>query len=230
MGKQNKNTQVSSLVFRKRLQIILLRTFFKLLYHQFSWTYDWVASIVSLGAWKTWVQSPLPYIMGPRTLEVGFGPGHLQASLKHKGISVIGIDESIQMGRIAQSRLVNLGFKPLLVRAYAQDLPFAQKSFDQVVMPFPAEFLFTRPTFNELNRVLGDKGRVWILPWAWITGRKPLQKVIAWLNRVTGEAPTWNENYLDSFASMGFKAHSEMINFPFSKVLLIRLEKIAHQA
>ena len=63
-----------------RFLLFILRTFFKLLYHQFSWTYDWVASIVSLGEWQNWVSSVLPYIIGPNVLEIGFGPGHLQAA------------------------------------------------------------------------------------------------------------------------------------------------------
>ena len=32
-----------------------MRLFFRLLYHPFAWTYDGVASAVSMGRWKRWV-------------------------------------------------------------------------------------------------------------------------------------------------------------------------------
>ncbi len=59
----------------------LLRFFFRLLYHQFAFTYDLVAATVSLGRWKDWVLSVVPFIEGTRILEIGHGPGHLQRAL-----------------------------------------------------------------------------------------------------------------------------------------------------
>ena len=78
-----------------------LNTFFHLLYHQFAWTYDWVAAIVSLGRWKDWISATLPYLDGPLVLEIGHGPGHLQVALQAKGIQAVGLDASAQMGRQA---------------------------------------------------------------------------------------------------------------------------------
>ncbi len=63
-----------------RLLQSLLRFFFSLLYHQFAWTYDLVSATVSLGHWQEWVRASLPYLHG-RTLEIGYGPGHLQTYL-----------------------------------------------------------------------------------------------------------------------------------------------------
>jgi len=216
---------IQNLSLPKRFLIIFLRTFFKLLYHQFAWAYDWVASIVSLGAWQQWVQSILPYLEGPRTLELGFGPGHLQVTLQQKGISVYGLDESSQMGRITHRRLTGLGFHPNLVRGYAQTLPFASKCFHQVVMTFPAEYLFNLTTFSEIHRVLIKGGVALILPLAWITGRKPLERVAAWVNRITGEAPVWDEKLLEPLKKLGFNVHWEMINLSSSQVLIIHLSK-----
>ncbi|OGO64096.1 MAG: hypothetical protein A2029_17085 [Chloroflexi bacterium RBG_19FT_COMBO_47_9] len=216
---------VHSLSLPKRIFIIFLRTFFKLLYHQFAWAYDWVASIVSLGAWQQWVQSILPYLEGPRTLELGFGPGHLQVTLQQKGISVYGLDESSQMGRITHKRLTRLGFHPNLVRGYTQTLPFACECFHQVVMTFPAEYLFSQTTFSEIHRVLIKGGVAVILPLAWITGHKPLERLAAWVNRITGEAPVWDEETLEPLKKLGFNTQWEMINFPTSQVLIIQLSK-----
>jgi ubiquinone/menaquinone biosynthesis C-methylase UbiE len=225
MEKQNNITDIASLPLQKRLVITFLRTFFKLLYHQLSWTYDWVASIVSLGAWQKWVQSVVPYLNGPRTLEIGFGPGHLQTTLIKKGISVFGLDESSQMARIAHRRINKLGEFSNLVRGTSDYLPFTNECFQQVVMTFPAEFIFNQPTFVEINRVLARGGEAVILPLAWITGRKPLQRAVAWFNQITGEAPEWDEKYLEPFKMLGFDVASKMINYSDSKVLIIQLTK-----
>ncbi len=141
MEKTNNPGGLPSLSLPKRLLVIFLRTFFSLLYHQFAWAYDGVASIVSLGAWQTWVQSVLPYLDGPRTLEIGYGPGHLLVGLCKKGITAYGLDESYQMGQITKRRFKSIGLHPNLIRGDAQTLPFADESINQVVMTFPAEYI-----------------------------------------------------------------------------------------
>ncbi|MEK6222196.1 MAG: class I SAM-dependent methyltransferase [Chloroflexota bacterium] len=87
----------------------LLETIFNLLYHQFSWIYDAVSTIVSIGQWQEWVLSALPYISGETILELGHGPGHLQAKLISKYPFVVGVDKSPQMGRIASRRIMKSG-------------------------------------------------------------------------------------------------------------------------
>ncbi|OGO27646.1 MAG: hypothetical protein A2136_03925 [Chloroflexi bacterium RBG_16_54_11] len=213
---------VSSL---KRIFIASLRLFFILLYHQFAWTYDLVAYVVSLGAWKSWVQVVLPYLKGPRVLEIGFGPGHLQTSLHGRGFIVFGLDESAQMSRITYRKLMRLEASPKLVRGAARHLPFAGRSFDQVVMTFPAEFLYDKATYTEIHRVLLPNGSAVLLPLAWITGRKPLERAAAWLNHIIGEASAWDESVLEPIQQLGFTTHWEMLDFPSSKVLLIKLTR-----
>jgi SAM-dependent methyltransferase len=225
MEQQNKPPEVPASSFIQRLLSSLLRTFFKLLYHQLAWTYDWVASLVSLGGWQKWVLSATHYLAGPRTLEIGFGPGHLQAALQQNGITAFGLDESTQMGHITHRRLIGMGLQPNLVRGYAQNLPFADGSFDQLVMTFPAEFIITQSTFSEIHRVLIQGGLVVIIPMAWITGNKPMERAAAWLNHITGEASVWDEKHLDPLKTMGFDVDWEMLSFASSKLLLIRLVK-----
>jgi hypothetical protein len=64
-----------------------------------------------------------------------------------------------------------------------------------------------------------------VLPLAWITGQKPLERAAAWLNRITGEAPEWNEKSLDPLKKAGFMVNWEMIDFSSSKVLMVRMVK-----
>jgi ubiquinone/menaquinone biosynthesis C-methylase UbiE len=213
------------LIFFQRFFLSILRAFFKLLYHQFAWIYDWIASIVSLGDWNLWVNSVLPYIEGPKILEIGFGPGHLLLSLHKKGISAIGIDESPQMLKLTQHRIKKSGYTSSLVRGNATILPFSDRSFNQVAMTFPAEFIFNQQTLTEIHRVLVDGGRAIILPLAWITGHTPLQRAAAWINHITGEAPDWDEKYLEPLKNTGFHVDYTMRNFTASKALIVQLSK-----
>jgi ubiquinone/menaquinone biosynthesis C-methylase UbiE len=224
--KQKNNHRVNPhLTFPKRLLYKILRTFYSLLYHQLAWTYDWIASIVSLGAWQSWVQSVLPYLNGRKILELGFGPGHLQVSLYQKEISVFGLDESSQMAKIAYHRINELGMYPFLVRGKAQTLPFSDECFQQVVMTFPSGFILNSQTIYEIHRVLVFGGEAVILPFVWMTGRKPLERAFAWLYRITGETPEWDEKSLDPLKKMGFDVSWKVNEYTSSKILLILLKK-----
>ena len=209
-----------------RLMAIILRTFFKLLYHQLAWAYDIIASIVSLGAWQKWVQAISTHLEGGKILEIGFGPGHLQVMLHKKDITVFGLDESYQMVQIAQKRLKSQGFQPCLARGIAQTLPFGNDMFQQVVLTFPAEFILQPASISEIHRVLVQQGEALIVPIAWITGRKPWERLIAFVNRISGEAPEWNPKVVDPLTEAGFKVGWEMINFPGSKIILIHMIKV----
>ena len=140
-----------------------LRLFFQLLYHQFAWSYDLVAAVVSLGRWKDWVSSALPWLDG-QVLELGFGPGHLQVSLHESGRPAFGLDESSQMNRQASRRLQRKGFPANLARGRAENLPFPAGSFETVVATFPAEYLFKAMTLGQIRRVLVPGGRLVIVP------------------------------------------------------------------
>jgi len=217
--------QAPRLSLSQRLLLRLLRLFFKLLYHQLAFTYDWVAAIVSVGMWQTWVASVLPYLDGPDVLEVGFGPGHLQLQLQRKGIRGFGIDESRQMARIARQRMLHSGLSARLIRGDVSCLPFKDECYQQVVMTFPAEFLFNMATYAEIRRVLRPGGKAVLLPLAWITGRRPLERLAAWLNRITGEAPAWNEKVLEPLKALGFDISWDMLEMPTSRVLIVQLSK-----
>ena len=137
-----------------------LRFFFRHFYHEFAWSYDFVAAVVSIGRWNQWIDSALPFVQGRRVLEIGHGPGHLQEHLRlrHPGL-IVGLDESPHMGRLSRNRLLKAGIPlPNLTRALAQSLPFQDGAFDVVVSTFPAEYIFEHQTMHEVRRVL-DRGR-----------------------------------------------------------------------
>jgi ubiquinone/menaquinone biosynthesis C-methylase UbiE len=210
-----------------RLLLCLLRLAFSLLYHQFAWAYDLVSAAVSLGRWKGWVMTVLPHLDG-RVLELGFGPGHLQAALHEKGIRAFGLDESRQMLRLAGRRLGSRGIPVRLSRGHAQRLPFPAEAFDRVAATFPSEYIFESQTLEEVYRVLVPGGRLVLAPTAWIRGNKSVERFAAWLLRLsgqTGAARALQPMVAIRFARAGLEARSQIAEAPGGQVLVVIAEK-----
>jgi ubiquinone/menaquinone biosynthesis C-methylase UbiE len=209
----------------QRVLAAALKIFFKLLYHQLAWAYDGIAWVVSLGAWQQWIRSVVPYVKGSKVLEIGFGPGHLLAELAQEGSIAFGVDESWQMARLAQKNLNRKNSPANLLRGKAEALPLSDESIQQVVMTFPAEYILNPLTLGEIHRILIKGGSVYIIPFAWITGRSPAHRLAAWVNRITGEAPPWDERILEPLEKAGFTTSWEMKDYISSKVILLHLVK-----
>jgi ubiquinone/menaquinone biosynthesis C-methylase UbiE len=218
----------------------LLRFFFQLLYHKFAFTYDFVAATVSLGRWKDWVLSVIPFIEGNRILEIGHGPGHLQRALLGRNLFAMGIDESAEMGRLARRNLTRffrskngapaprLGAyaQISLTRGVSQYLPFPNDSFHTLVATFPSEYIFDPQTLIEAQRVLTQNGRFVILPGASIVGRGILDRAMALLFRITGETPPnlaeiLQERSKGTFAQAGLHVNIHELNIRSSLVFII---------
>ncbi len=208
-----------------------MQFFFKLLYHPFAWSYDFVAWTVSLRRWKDWVASVLPFIQGTRVLELGHGPGHLQRLLLDLNLLAVGLDESRQMGSLAKDRLKRAGYTQIkITRGLAQSLPFPSGTFDTVVASFPSEYIFNIQTLVEAHRVLNNGGRFVVLPAAWITGQKLMERYAAGLFRVTGQAPSdpvevISERLKKPFVEVGFWVKIEQVEVKSSLVLIVIAEK-----
>ncbi len=208
-----------------RILMSFMRVFFKLLYHQFACGYDLVSTIVSAGRWRMWVVSVLPDVNGPLVLEIGHGPGHLLAELGDRGTRVVGLDESWSMSRLAFLRLVSLELSRLLVNGYAQFLPFRNNTFNTVVSTFPSEYILDTRSLSEVLRVLVPGGKLIILPIAWITGNGLYDRLAAWLFRVTGQTPDWDELYTQHLVSTGFSVSIEHRALISSQLLIVHAEK-----
>jgi len=190
----------------------LMRVFFYLLYQPMAWSYDLVAAMVSWGRWQDWVMSVIPYLDGPRVLELGYGPGHLQVSLQKERILAFGLDASRQMGRQAKQRILKHSHNPRLCNGYAQNLPYSAGAFDQIVATFPTEYIYAQETLAEIHRTLKPGGKLIVLPFAWITGKGLIDRGTATLFRVTGQAPTWDPQWLEPFNQAGFQTEVKMIH------------------
>jgi ubiquinone/menaquinone biosynthesis C-methylase UbiE len=226
-----------------------LRFFFYLLYHPFAFTYDLVAATVSLGRWKDWVLSIVPFIEGRRVLEIGHGPGHLQKALLSRKWVAVGLDESAPMGRLARRNLKrylastrasstisnqDIDYtQTSLARGVSQHLPFHDSSFDTVVATFPTEYIYDPATLQEAYRVLLPAGRLVILPGATILGRGLLDRIMALLFRITGQTPPnlaeiIHERSRLPFVNAGFQVETHDLDVRSSRVYILVATKSAH--
>jgi ubiquinone/menaquinone biosynthesis C-methylase UbiE len=209
-----------------------LRLFFHLLYHPFAWTYDLVSWTVSLGRWKDWTESVVPFIEGTRVLELGHGPGHLQRSLHDRNLLVVGLDESRQMGFLTKRLLIRSGYTQIaLIRGLGKDLPFPTGAFETILATFPTEYIFEEQTLSEVRRNLTNGGRLIVLPVAWITGKGAFDRLMSWLFRFTGQAPSdpldkVSLRLKEPFLNAGFDVEIQQVDVKSSLVLILIAEKI----
>lgn len=225
----------------------LLRYFFRLLYHQFAFTYDLVAATVSFNRWKNWIVSVIPFIEGDRVLEMGHGPGHLQRILRSRNLTVVGIDESVQMGQLARRNLARPAVSQLqpasssqnsapyqvaytqinLTQGLAQALPFPNEAFDTIVATFPTEYITDPATLAEVKRCLSDTGRLVVLPVA-----LPKNPFLDWLFRVTHQSPVEALELVQSklkepFVDTGFVTEIKTLDVKSGILLVVLAKKIS---
>jgi len=162
-----------------------------------------------------------------RILELGHGPGHLQAEFLRQGLNSVGLDASPQMSHQAMNRLQKMGFASKLVHGFAQSLPFAEDTFQTVVATFPSEYIVDPRTLFEIERVLVPGGQVIILALAWITGEKCLERAAGGLFRITGQSPEWEDRFLKPVRDAGFLAHVDWVDLETSRLAIIVGQKLA---
>lgn len=194
-----------------------MRTFFRLLYHPFAFVYDLVAATVSFGQWENWIAEIVPFIKGTRVLELGHGPGHLQRIFHAHGFDSAALDESAQMGILAKHRLSSAH---KLSRGVAQQIPFANNSFDTVAATFPTEYIVDARTLSEIKRCLVSRGRLVVMPAAY-----PRSRFLQWLYQVTGEtqselSESLKAKIIEPFIKAGFETEIQTIEVK-SGILLI---------
>ncbi|HXD10230.1 MAG TPA: class I SAM-dependent methyltransferase, partial [Anaerolineales bacterium] len=127
------------------------------------------------------------------------------------------------MGRLARR---NTDRQARLTRALAQGLPFADKSFATIVSTFPAEYIFEQQTLSEVKRCLSDGGIFIVLPAALQLGRKPIEKAMALLFRITKQSPVdpievVREKLQVPFTEAGFAVEIKELQVKSSLLLVI---------
>ncbi len=196
----------------------LIRFGFRLLYNEMAFTYDGVSWIVSLGQWRDWQRTALPYLAAPSAgpvLELAHGTGNLQIDLRRAGFQAVALDLSRTMGRIADRKLRGWGWRPRLVRARAEALPFATDHFAAVVSTFPTEFIIDPATLAEVQRVLRPGGRLVVVFNGLLTGKNAATEVLEAAYKVTGQRGPWPVDVEERLRAAGFAA--EVIHVPLER-------------
>jgi len=132
--------------------------------------YDLINDLQSLGLHRRWKQyvvdlaRPTP---GQEALDVCSGTGDLSFALADKGATVVGLDFSEEMLRIARQRAVarqHAVGRPRFVSGDAQKLPFSDGSFDIVTVGYGLRNLADwRVGLREMTRVARPGARLVVL-------------------------------------------------------------------
>jgi SAM-dependent methyltransferase len=139
----------------------VVRGLFELLYRNS--VLFWLASTLPFaGQWRHWQRLVIPRLVGKRVLEVGCGIGTLLLDMVQAGYTCSAIERSPQMLAATRARLERHGLLDAvsLQQGLAQELPYANASFDSVVSTFPTDYIFDPLTLGQMERVLTPDGRL----------------------------------------------------------------------
>ena len=205
-----------------------MRFFFHHLYHTFSWVYDFIAFLLSGGAWFKWGAFLMDYLnKADEILELGFGTGHLLDRLLQNGYSVVGLDESSSMVRISQKRLRK--YQTIkMIRGDARNLPFKPVSFNKIIAAFPSEYILSEKCLNSVHEKLKPGGKLVIVFAVEITGNTITDRFYRVLYHITGQSRnTENSQQNHLLSKFNLFKQSELIDRKYKNhnILILIAEK-----
>jgi demethylmenaquinone methyltransferase/2-methoxy-6-polyprenyl-1,4-benzoquinol methylase len=137
--------------------------------------YDRMGAMLSFGQDPRWRRAlvagvdPQP---GQRILDVATGTGMVAALLARRGADVVGLDQSEAMLDGARERFAGAAQRVELVRGEAEQLPFADASFDGLTFTYLLRYVDDpAATVRELARVVRPGGRIGMLEFG-VPGRR----------------------------------------------------------
>ena len=206
------------------------RVCFRLLYHEFAFSYDLVSRLVSLGHWRSWQRTVLDHLPAPEAglvLELAHGTGDLQLDLWRRGYRTAGLDLSPNMGRLAQRKLTRADLRANLIRGDATSLPMKDVSVAAIVCTFPTSFVFARAALDEMARVLQPGGQAVIVLTGSLEGRGLRRRFIRQLYRLSGQRDQALEagELVDLFSTRHLKSRSQVLELDGTSVQIATLTR-----
>ncbi len=112
--------------------------------------------------WRRALVDAVEPVAGERVLDVATGTGMVAAELRKRAdCRVVGVDQSPEMLGSARARFAGEGNSVELVQGQAEELPFADASFDAVTFTYLLRYVDDpKATVSELARVVRPGGRV----------------------------------------------------------------------
>lgn len=127
-------------------------------YSRYARLYDLAVKYLPL--WRSWISTALDYLIGPKILEISFGPGYL-LSRYPQHYQVVGLEINRQMIATARRNLLSADRSILLLQGDVFRLPFGDCSFNTLVntMAFSG-YPDGESALVEMTRVLVPGGRL----------------------------------------------------------------------
>ena len=119
-------------------------------------------------------------------LEIGIGSGLNLAYYNHKKVdTLIGIDPSAETWELNKNKVEHLKFDFNFIKAFAEELPFQDNVFDNLVITYSLCTIKDPQTaLSEVKRVLKPEGKLLFCE----HGLAPDDKVVFWQNKIN---PYW---------------------------------------
>jgi len=135
------------------------------LFHGLPSRYDQLSAALSFWQDPRWRRALVDEVApraDERILDVATGTGMVAAELRRRAdCSVVGLDQSPEMLAGARARFAGDGARVELVEGQAEQLPFADESFDALTFTYLLRYVDDPPaTLRELARVVRPGGRV----------------------------------------------------------------------
>lgn len=162
-------------------------------YAVFAKYYDFVMTPL----WKIWLKKVIPFIEGPKILEVSFGTGFLMTQYAEH-FDTYGIDFSDEMIRITKGKLEKNNLFASVSRGKVENLPFANNAFDTIVntMAFTG-YPNGEKALDEMKRVLKKNGKLLLMDFDYPADRNIIGYSLVKIGEMYGDVIKDLKTYLE---------------------------------